>query len=96
MVGLCFGIYWGGLLGIFQIVDSVTSDVMHSTVARILVEMDVFKVVLENISLGSPRSVWTQVLDYEGLPFRCRKCHMTGHVVACFSSDKARSKHTPT
>ena len=82
-------------LGDFQIVDSITSDVMHSTVARIMVEMDVAKGLLEKIFLGSPWGVWSQVLDYEGLPFHCRKCHMIGHVVAYCSFDMARSMCKP-
>lgn len=49
--------------------DSMTSDVMHPTIACILVEMDVSKGLPEKICLGSPQGVWTQVLDYEGLPF---------------------------
>lgn len=86
----------GKALRDFQIVDSTTSDVMHLMVARILVEMDVSKGLPEKIFLGSPRGVWTQVLDYEGLPFPCMKCHMTGHVAARCSSNKARSMRKPT
>ena len=33
----------------FQIVETMTSDVLHSTFTRILVEMDVSKAVLEKI-----------------------------------------------
>ena len=76
--------------------DSTTSDVTNSIVACILVEIYVSKGLPEKICLGSTHGIWTQALDYEGLPFRCRKCHMTGHVVACCSSNKARSKRTPT
>ena len=76
--------------------DSLTSNFMHSTIAHILVELDVFKGLPKKIFLDCPWGVWTQVLDYEGLPFYCRKCHMTSHVVACYSSYMVRSMHKRT
>ena len=44
----------GESLGDFLHVDSATFDVLHSTCARILVEMDVSKGLLEKICLASP------------------------------------------
>ena len=44
----------GDALGDFQIVDFVTSNFMHSMVACILVELDVFKGLPEKIFLDSP------------------------------------------
>ena len=49
----------GGALGDFQIVDSATSDILHSTFARILVEMDVSKGLLEIIYLKLPQGIWS-------------------------------------
>ena len=86
----------GDAIGDFQIVDIATSNVLHSTFACTFVEMDVSKGLPEKICLASPRGSWTQTLDYEGLPFRCKKCHMTGHVAARCSSEKARSKRLPS
>lgn len=60
--------------------DEATSDILHPTFVQILVEMDISKGLPEKICLASPRESWTQLLDYEGIPFRCRKCHLTGHV----------------
>ena len=70
----------GHAIGNFLFVDSDTSDILHLTCARILVEFDVSKGLLEHIYLAFSRGSWTQILDYEGIPFRYRKCHMTGHL----------------
>ncbi len=59
-----------------------TSDILHPTFARILVEIDVSKGLPETICLASPRGSRTLTLDYEGIPFQCRRCHLTGHVAA--------------
>jgi hypothetical protein len=59
----------GNALGDFRCVDTATSDIFHSTVARVLVEVDTSKGLPEMICLDSPRGSWTQLLDYEGIPF---------------------------
>ena len=48
------------------------------------------------IKLASSSGSWIQLLDSKGIPFKCRKCHNTGHLVACFSFDKIRSKKSPS
>ena len=86
----------GDAIGNFLFVDSATSDVLHSTCAQILVETDVSKDLLEKICLDSTRGSWTQMLDYEGIPFRYRKCHMTGHLAARCSTVKSKPRHSPS
>ena len=86
----------GDALGDFILVDSVSSNVYRTTFARILVEMDISKGLPEMLKLASPNGSWIQLLDYEGIPFRCKKCHKTGHLIACCSSDKASSKKSPS
>jgi hypothetical protein len=78
----------GNALGDFRCVDTETSDIFHSTVARVLVEVDTSKGLPEMISLDSPRGSWSQLLDYEGIPFRCRTCHSTGHIAVCCPTTK--------
>lgn len=60
--------------------------------AHILVEFDITKGLQKMISLDSPLVSWNIPLDYEGIPFRCRKCHLTGHLAATCSSSKTRHK----
>ena len=55
----------GNAIGDFLYVYSDTSDIFHSTCARILVELDVSKGLPEAICLDSPRGSWTQMLDFE-------------------------------
>ena len=43
-----------------------------------------------------PHGSWTLSLDYEGVPFRCRKFHMTGHIAARCAIGKPSSKCSPT
>lgn len=86
----------GEALGDFLLVDSASSNVYRKTYARILVEIDVSKGLPEMIKLASPNGSWIQLLDYEGIPFRCRKCHKIGHLAARCSSEKVRSKKSPS
>lgn len=83
-------------LGDFLMVDLVSSNVFRTTYAHILVEMDISKGLPAMIKLPSPGGSWIQLLDYEGIPFRCRKCHNTGHLVARCSSAKVKSKKSPS
>jgi len=48
--------------------------------ARICVELDLSKGLLEQINLKINDFVWTQTLDYENTAFRCRHCHQSGHL----------------
>lgn len=86
----------GNALGVFLYVDSDTSDIFHSTCARFLVELDVSKGLPKAICLDSPRGSWTQMLDFEGIPFRCRNCHLTGHIAARCDAGKSKSRRPPT
>ena len=86
----------GDAIGDFLYVDSDTSDVLHSTCAQILIEMDVSKGLLEKICLASLRGSWTQMLDYEGIPFRCRTCHKTSHIAARCAAVKTKSRRPPS
>lgn len=72
----------GNALGDFLMVGDESSNIMHSTYARILVGMYIFKGFLEMIKLDNFKGYWIQTLDYEGLPFRCRKCSKRGHLAA--------------
>lgn len=66
-------------LGDFLLVDLIFSNICRMTYACILVEINVSKGLPEKMKLASPNGSWIQALDYEGIPFRCRKCHKIDH-----------------
>jgi len=50
------------------------------TMARILVHLDTKEGLEENLTLHWRHFSQRQNLDYEGVPFRCRRCHKVGHL----------------
>ena len=76
--------------------DPETLDILHLTYARFLVEMDISKGLPEKVCFDSSRGSWTQILDYEGIPFCCRKCHKIGHIAALCAAMKTKSKRPPS
>ena len=61
-----------------------------------MVEIDVSKGLPEMISVASSLGSWNILLDYEGIPFRSRKCRKTGHMASGFSTRKSRLKMPPS
>ena len=62
------------------------------TYARICVELDLSKGLPEQINLKINDTVWTQILDYENTAFRCRHCHLIGHLQNSCPLLSARTK----
>ena len=52
----------------------------YTSYARICVFMRLDKALPESVSLSHHDYEWIQPLDYEHVPFRCRKCHAIGHL----------------
>lgn len=50
------------------------------TMARILVHIDTRAGLEEKITLHRRHFSRKQLMDYEGVPFRCRRCHKVGHL----------------
>lgn len=50
------------------------------TMARILVHLGTRAGLEEKITLHRRHFSRKQLLDYEGVPFRCRRCHQVGHL----------------
>jgi hypothetical protein len=42
--------------------------------------MNISKPLAGAITLDYQDNEWSQTLDYEHIPFRCRKCHEHGHL----------------
>lgn len=66
----CFEVV-GNSLGRFLGVDAGSLGFLHTTYDRILVEMDMMKALPAGLSLKSANGSWLQLVDYEGIPFRC-------------------------
>ena len=82
----------GEALGDFRMVDSQSFEHFHSTYARILVDINVSKGLLAEIILNHSKGSWTQLLDFEGLPLRCKKCFNTGHLATKCEYGKTTNK----
>ena len=54
----------------------------YKQVARILVEVNIREGLPETIDLDWGPDIITQPLDYENVPFWCRRCHAYGHPVS--------------
>ena len=77
----------GNSLGEFLLVDEGSSNLLHSTYAQILVEMNISLGLPADIEIKTSNGSWFQPLDYEGIPFRCRQCHQVGHLAVNFSKE---------
>lgn len=64
------------------------------TMARILVHLDTREGLEEKITLHSNHYSRRQILDYEGVPFWCRRCHKVGHLFKECSLVSPSSPHT--
>jgi hypothetical protein len=74
----------GDLLGSYLEADMSFEDTRIMTVAHILVKINLKKGLLQELTIESAAGTFVQMLDYEGIPFRCHRCHVYGHGVATF------------
>lgn len=70
----------GNTLGSFVAGDYQRERQGLYTYARVCVELDLSKGLPEYINLKLKDLIWTQFLEYENTAFRCRHCHLTGHL----------------
>ena len=52
----------------------------YTSYARICVYMQLDRALLDAVSLLHDDYEWIQLLDYEHVPFHCRRCHAHGHL----------------
>jgi len=70
----------GNKLGTFIKVAAETKTRKYTSYARICMQMHLTKTLADSVSLFHDDFEWIQTLDYEHIPFRCRKCHVHGHL----------------
>ena len=70
----------GDKLGNFLKISEATIKGKYTSFAQICVEMDLSGALLEEIILDVYDEDWVQIVDYEHIPFRCRKCHEHDHL----------------
>ena len=70
----------GNKLGTFITTATETKTRRYTSYARICVQMHLKTSLADSVSLSHDDYEWIQPLDYEHIPFRCRKCHEHGHL----------------
>ena len=70
----------GNGLGEYIMAAEETKMRRYTSYARICVFMQLNEALPESVSLSHYDEEWVQPLDYEHVPFRCRKCHALGHL----------------
>jgi len=72
----------GNMLGTCLDVDLSFLKTHVKQVARVLVSINIREGLAETIKLKWGPDVIIQILDYENVPFRCRRCHAYGHPIS--------------
>jgi len=70
----------GNALGEFIKVAEDTKFCRYTSYARICVYMDLKQALPDTVSILHEDVEWIQLIDYEHVSFRCRKCHNLGHL----------------
>ena len=74
----------GNTLGDFVKISEQTKQAKYISYARLCVYLDISQHLPEAIELTHDDEDWVQAIDYEQLPFRCRRCHEHGHLFRDF------------
>jgi hypothetical protein len=70
----------GNTVGRYVKSSEATKQRKYTSYARICVYMDISKALPGSVTLEYQDEDWNQTMDYEHIPFRCRKCHEHGHL----------------
>jgi len=72
----------GNTLGTFLYIDMSFFVSDEYAMAPILVQLNMREGLAEDLELATRGKNFKQRLDYEGVSFRCRRCHKQGHIVS--------------
>jgi len=75
-------------IGTFVKVADMTRKVQYTSYAQIYVYMNIAKPLPDYIELEYHDEVWLQLIDYENILFRCRRCHEYNHIFWSFPLKK--------
>jgi hypothetical protein len=70
----------GNTIGVYVKSSEATKQRRYTSYARICVYLNIAKPLPGSIILEYHDEDWMQTIDYEHIPFRCRKCHEHGHL----------------
>lgn len=70
----------GNRLGTYLDFNKSYVQTKNRALVFILVHLDMQDRLEEKIILGWSHYTLVQILDYEGVPFQCRRCHKVGHI----------------
>jgi hypothetical protein len=70
----------GNTIGIYVMSSEATKQRRYTSYARLCVYLNIAKPLPGTITLEYQDEDWAQTIDYEHIPFRCRKCHEHGHL----------------
>jgi hypothetical protein len=70
----------GNTLGQYVKASEATKQRKYTSYARICVYMNISKALPGAVTLEYQDEDWHQTIDYEHIPFRCRRCHEHGHL----------------
>eukprot|EP00253_Pinus_taeda_P025024 PITA_25024 len=70
----------GNTQGEFVKITEETKTSRYTSYARICVYMDLNQALLDAVNISYFDNKWLQIIDYEHVPFRCRRCHALGHL----------------
>jgi len=70
----------GNTIGSFVKVEKYTKIGRYTSYARICTYMNITEHLLDFIELEYHDEIWQQLVDYEHIPFRCRRCHEYGNI----------------
>jgi hypothetical protein len=70
----------GNTVGWYVKSSEATKQRKYTSYARIYVYMDISKALPGSVTIEYQDEDWNQTIDYEHIPFRCKKCHEHGHL----------------
>jgi hypothetical protein len=70
----------GNTIGQYVKASEATKQRKYTSYARICVYMNIAQALPGAVILEYQDEDWSQTLDYEHIPFRCRRCHEHGHL----------------
>jgi hypothetical protein len=70
----------GNTVGRYVKSSEATKQRKYTSYERICIYMDISKALLGSVTIEYQDEDWIQTIDYEHIPFHCRKFHEHGHL----------------